>query len=472
MIAALDAGRVTARALVAAHLARIDAVDPTLHAVAARRDEAVLAVADALDADRGAGRKIGPLAGIPVSIKDMYAMQGWSWACGLAERADVVADRDADLVARLRTAGAIPFVRTATSPATMLHETVGRLTGVTRNPWSHRAAIGGSSGGEAALVATAASPWGVGSDLGGSVRLPAHATGVVGLRLTPGRVPMAGQWPDAPELAPLNAPGVFARNVDDLTRLAEVLTAEAFDRPLLNEIPLTVVVPRSPLPRWPIGPEVSAGLHRLVDALGQRADVRLREQTAPELLEDVFAIWQAVATTGGMGWLKNAMGLPEDISSWALLGLRRQALRGANPHSAELLLQLAGLPLVQPSPRALAGLGARIEALRACWAAALADGAGVVLMPVMPTAAPARGSWLRGLMTLQGRRVFSWLVAANVLGLPAAAVPVGWTWAGLPYAVQVIGAPGAEDRVLAVCRSIEQTAGFRLKAFMPPGQAA
>jgi Asp-tRNA(Asn)/Glu-tRNA(Gln) amidotransferase A subunit family amidase len=472
MIAALDAGRVSARALLAAHLTRVDLVDPWLHAVAARRDDAVLAAAEALDARRAAGQRPGPLAGMPVSIKDMYAMQGWTWACGLAERADIVADHDADLVARLRVAGAVPFVRTATAPATMLHETVGRLTGVTRNPWGQRAAIGGSSGGEAALVAAGASPWGIGSDMGGSVRLPAHATGIVGLRLTPGRVPMAGQWPDAPELAPLNAPGVFARNVDDAARLAEALSGAPFPRPDLSEIPLTSVLPRSRLPRWPVGPEVAAGLRRVVDLLGQRDDVRLREQTAPELLEGAFAIWQALATRGGMGWLKQGIGVPADIGSWALLRLRRQALRGAAPHSPELLLQLAGLPFVQPSPRALAGLPARIEVLRARWDSALAGGAGVVLMPVMPTAAPARGSWLRGLLTLQGRRVFSWLVAPNVLGLPAAAVPVGWTWAGLPYAIQVIGAAGSEGRVLAVARAIEQLAGFRPKAFTPPDQAA
>lgn len=311
MIAAFAAGRVRSRELVAAHLARLDAVDPHLRAVAARRDEAALAGAAEIDAARDAGRPLGPLAGAPVSIKDMYAMAGWTWSCGLAERAGVVADHDAAIVARLRVAGAVPFVRSTTSPATMLHETVGRLTGHTRNPWDPKAALGGSSGGEAALVAVAASPWGVGSDLGGSVRLPAHAAGVVGLRCTPGRVPTAGQWPDEPALDPLNAPGVFARSVADVARLAEVLVGEAFARPDLREIPLTWVVPRPRLPRWPVGPEVSAGLRRVIDELSQRDAVRLRERTAPELLEDVFAVWQALVTADGMAWLKRALGLSD-----------------------------------------------------------------------------------------------------------------------------------------------------------------
>lgn len=467
MIAALTAGRVRSRDLVAAHLARIDAVDPHLRAVAARRDEAVLREAAAVDEARAAGRPAGPMAGVPVSIKDMYAMAGWPWACGLAERADLVADADAALVAVLREAGAVPFVRSATSPATMLHETVGRLTGRTRNPWDAEAAIGGSSGGEAALVAVGASPWGVGSDMGGSVRLPAHAAGVVGLRCTPGRVPVAGQWPDESSIAPLNAPGVFARNVDDVVRLVGILCGDAMQAPPLREIPLTWIVPRPRLPRWPVGPEVAVGLRRVVDALSLREDVRLTERTAPAMLEDAFAIWQAMAAVDGLGWLKRAMGLPDSTGSWSLLGLRRAARRGANPHSPELLLQLAGVPVVRPSARTIAGLPARTAALRARWQAALADGAGVVLMPVMPTAAPPHGSWLRGLLTLQGRRVFSWLVVANVLGLPAASVPVGWTWAGLPYAIQVVGAAGADHRVLAVARAIESIAGFRLRRFTP-----
>lgn len=459
-LAGLRAGRWTAETLLRATLARAETVNPALNAVAWRRDEVALAEAREIDRRRAAGEDVGPLAGMPVSIKDMYAMAGWPLSCGLPARADVVPEDDAAIVRRVREAGGIPFLRTTTAPLTMVNETQDGRVGRVNNPWNPRRTAGGSSGGEAALIAAGGSPWGIGSDMGGSVRLPAHFCGVVGLRATPGRLPTEGQFPDEPTLEPLNAPGVLARRVEDAALLFGVLAGTGTVPALPSTPTLTWIRPRRRLPSHPVGPEVFAGMRRVARALEARLETSAATVDAPEAFADAHAIWQAQTLADGWAWVRRELGVDPAAGSLAVLRLWREARAGRNDLPPALLLLLAGSPVVAPSARTLQGLPARIERLRERWQPWLADGAGVVMMPVYPSAAPLHGALVRGLLLMQGRRLLSWLVAANVLGLPALSVPIGRTQAGLPYGLQLVGAPGSEGILLDVAATVQELAGF------------
>ena len=184
----------------------------------------------------------GPLHGVPLSIKSSLAAAGLPWEAGSRLRAGRLAARDAVLVSRLRSAGAIILGVTNTPELLMAWETDNRLYGRTNNPWDLSRTAGGSSGGEAAAIASGCSAGGVGSDGGGSIRVPAHFCGICGLKPTPGRIPATGHYP--PSLGPfalLGVVGPMARTVADLRLLFEVMQGPDIGDPSAAPVPL----------RWP-----------------------------------------------------------------------------------------------------------------------------------------------------------------------------------------------------------------------------
>jgi Asp-tRNA(Asn)/Glu-tRNA(Gln) amidotransferase A subunit family amidase len=170
------------------------------------------------------GKTLGPLHGIPISIKSSMAVAGMLCESGTRLRAGFVPVLDAPLVERLRAAGAIVMGVTNTPEFLMAWETDNLLYGRTNNPWDLQRTPGGSSGGEAAAIAAGMSAGGVGSDGGGSIRVPAHFSGICGLKPTPGRIPATGHYPvSAGPFALIGVVGPMARAVDDLKVLFEVM---------------------------------------------------------------------------------------------------------------------------------------------------------------------------------------------------------------------------------------------------------
>jgi aspartyl-tRNA(Asn)/glutamyl-tRNA(Gln) amidotransferase subunit A len=199
---------------------RADAVGPSVNAL-------VTPFADAEERARGAedavrrGDALGPLHGVPCTFKDCFDTAGVRTTRGSALFADHVPETDATVVSRLRAAGAIPLAKTNTPEFALWWETDNLVFGRTSNPWNADRTAGGSSGGEAAAVAAGLSPLGVGSDLGGSIRMPAHYCGVVGLKPTHGRVPVTGHWPEV--LLGFMHAGPLARTVEDVRLALAVL---------------------------------------------------------------------------------------------------------------------------------------------------------------------------------------------------------------------------------------------------------
>src|SRR6185312_5301562 len=211
-------GSISSTELVAAHLARIDEVNPKLNAVVETLRDSALRDAESVDRRRAAGEPMRPLEGVPFSIKDSIQVRGTVCSAGtLGFQHAAASVEDATLVARLRDAGAIPIARTNLPDLLFAFESDNLIFGRTNNPYDLTRTSGGSSGGESALIAAGGSPLGLGSDAAGSVRLPAHYCGIASQKPTSGRlartghVPAAGGW-----LEMVWQIGPMARRVEDL----------------------------------------------------------------------------------------------------------------------------------------------------------------------------------------------------------------------------------------------------------------
>jgi fatty acid amide hydrolase len=212
----IASGETSAEAAVEAHIARIEAVNPGLNAVVVKRFTEARAEAKAADQERTQGATLGPLHGVPVTVKESLDVTGTPSTFGVTLRRDHRAETDDPYVARLRAAGAIILGKTNVAQMLAYIETDNPVYGLTKNPWDAERTPGGSSGGQAAIVAAGGSPLGLGTDIGGSNRLPAAFCGVVGIKPTTGRMPDVGKGSfPLGQQGVISQVGVFARTVED-----------------------------------------------------------------------------------------------------------------------------------------------------------------------------------------------------------------------------------------------------------------
>ncbi len=220
-------GHVSAAEVLEAHVQRIEEVNPPLNAVVVRRYDQARADAEAIDAARRRGEPLGPLAGVPMTVKECFDVAGLPSTMGLRRLASRTAAADGVLVRRLRRAGAIIVGKTNVPQLMLLHETDNPLYGRTNNPWDLDRGPGGSSGGEAAIIAAGGVPLGLGSDLGGSIRQPAHSCGIHGIKPTSGRLSILGSVRNLHGMEALRSQaGPLARRVADLALVLPVLLGE------------------------------------------------------------------------------------------------------------------------------------------------------------------------------------------------------------------------------------------------------
>ena len=234
-------GSVSAREVVETHLERIEAVNVPLNALVVPLFEQALREATAADERRARGEALGPLHGVPITVKESFDLTNTPTTVGLTSRIEHRALRDAAVVASLRRAGAIVLGKTNVSQLLLSTETDNPVYGRSNNPWNTERSTSGSSGGEAAIIAAGGSMLGLGSDIGGSVRLPAHACGVCSLKPTSGRLSMVGHsvWTCRPG-AIADQPGPIARHISDLQLAMQVLCADASATSLPYDDPTNV----------------------------------------------------------------------------------------------------------------------------------------------------------------------------------------------------------------------------------------
>ncbi|MCB9760767.1 MAG: amidase [Alphaproteobacteria bacterium] len=461
----------SSREVVEAALARVDAHNPRLNAIVTLDRAGALRQADQADAALARGEVPGPLHGVPMTVKDVFETAGLRTTAGHPPLRDHTPTRDATVVARLRAAGAIVLGKTNLPELAMDTQCESALFGVTRNPWDAARTPGGSSGGEAVAVATGMSALGVGSDLGGSVRIPAHCCGLFSLKPTEGRISRAGHIPPLPGdpgwLRHAAVCGPMARSVSDL-RLALQLMAGPDGRDLgVAPAPLAEAPPvrleglrlawTDSLGDLPVAAEVRAATAALAEQL-TAAGARVERATPPDF--DAEAVWE---TYGELVGTMLAASLPAGP---------RAALRLLGPLVAQGdRISQAGARRVFAGMADFVSVLDRRDRLTRALDAFLA-GYDAWLLPVAATPAPPlrRAGRINTPVEVDGVMQPGHLAAIgltcpfNLTGHPAVVLPLPRE--GLPIGVQLVGPRWGEMALLAVAEAVAAvTGGFRA----PPG---
>jgi amidase len=455
----LRAGEISVVELAEAHIAQIERLNPELNAFADFDAERVRERARKHDAWRGT-RSGRPLFGLPVTVKSSIATRGLKCEIGSLLHAGDVPREDAVVVGRLRAAGALILGTTNCPEFLMAYETDNLLHGRTRNPWDLERSPGGSSGGESAAIAAGMSAAGLGSDSGGSVRVPAHFTGICALKPTPGRFPGRGHLP--PCVGPfsiLGAIGPMARTMADVALLFRTLSGQdrhdpasppvALREPGLGELRANTIGYFEDDGMVSVTAETRAAVHATAAAL-RDAGFRV-EPFRPRTLEALRKLWwKFFVQCGAMFYAPAIAGKEQQLSPIfnEFLGIA-----GSMPPltAAQLLDAWAELDLLRA--RTLVEMSAHP----------------VLLCPVASIPAFRHGerTWMvegRAVDYLDAVRHTQWF---NTLGTPAAVVPVGRSPEGLPIGVQIVARPFEDETALGIATVVDAAFGYR-----PPAMAA
>ena len=312
----IRSGKVSAREVVESHIRWIEEVNPRLNAVVVPLFEQACKEAERLDQAYAKGEPLGPLHGIPITVKESIEVAGTASTLGLTERISHRATVDGFQVTRLRQAGAVILGKTNVSLLLKAYETNNPVYGRTNNPWNLERAPGGSSGGEGAIVAAGGSVLGLGSDLGGSIRLPAHACGVSSVRPTTGRLTMSGHARITPNSSVMTSqPAPIARKVSDLALTLRVLAAPGQEMVDPNVPPVPLADP-GPIKRLRVGfytdngivkpaPAIRRALREAAMALS--AERVYVEEWQPPDLEEAWEIQLRLTCADGLSGYRRAL---------------------------------------------------------------------------------------------------------------------------------------------------------------------
>ena len=443
--AAIREKEVSAVEVVQAHLDRIGEVNDDLNAVVHLCGERALDEAREADAALARGESKGPLHGVPMTLKDSLDTEGVVTTGGTTGRRDFVPDRDATVTARLRAAGAVLLGKTNTPELTMAGETDNLVYGRTNNPFNLDRIPGGSSGGAAAIVCAGGSPFDIGSDTGGSVRMPSHFCGIAGIKPNSGRVPRTGHiipWGmGASDAKTQNGP--MARFVEDLVLLLPVISGPDWIDPAIVDMPLS-----DPL-------DVDLGKLRVAFytyAEGYKPPDQDTKDTVGKVVEALHDVVESVTEAA-----------PEPISR--VPDMTGRTGDGDGRAGTRRLLDKAGTTEVSPflakhfdeaETISTADFTEALEELdlyRSDMLRFMSD-YDVIVCPTTATAAPPHGATFE-----ESNKNGFYTGPYNLTGWPGTVVRCGTSSEGLPIGVQVIARPWREDVSLAVAGWLESVFG-------------
>ncbi|MBC7926055.1 MAG: amidase, partial [Bryobacteraceae bacterium] len=438
--------QITSEELVEAHLAQIDRVDGDLKSFVMTFPSEIRAEA------RRAGWEPaeGPLHGIPVSIKDSFDVRSYPTLCGSKLRLRHHASHDSTAVARLRAAGALLIGKTNCPEFLLNYETDNFITGWTANPWNQERSAGGSSGGEAAAISSYCSPGGIGSDGGGSIRVPAHFCGIAGLKPTPGRISAAGHIPEISYPSGLlGVAGPMARSAEDLRLLFSVLAGYDLADPFSAPVPL----------RKPDLADMQIGVASqfcdipvedcMSEAVARAARIFERDLQLP-VAEFSF---EGFETVPDLWWF---------FFTELFAPLIRELIEALGPDA-----HWTGSELIDEVPADLVITGRNVVeklAIRDKMRLRLLQRmqkTPVILMPVcsVPAFRHKERKWTINGTTIGLRDAVACVTPFNLLGLPAVTIPFGKAKDGMPVGIQLVGQPYSEEILLDLAIKLEQCRG-------------
>ncbi|XP_014213644.1 fatty-acid amide hydrolase 2-B-like [Copidosoma floridanum] len=460
--------QLTSESTVRAFIARIEEVQPILNCVTEKRFEKALE--EALECDRQlrspnaptadflAAKK--PLFGVPFSVKECIAVEEMKQTAGLVCRRNVRADEDAECVRLMRQAGGIPIATTNLSELAMWMESYNCVYGITKNPHNTWHTSGGSSGGEGSLLAAGGSPCGLGSDIGGSIRIPSFFNGIFGHKPSMGVVSREGHYPEVstPEQDEMCVVGPLSRHAEDLTLLLRVIAGKNADRLKLHssidpsKLKIYFMEEEENCPVvTPVEPEIKAAMQRAVRHLERAYGVKATRVNI-SAFKDALPIWFA--------WMAVPPGKDMSVEltdGKYSLGIGRELVKllfGLSEHTFVALVT-AGFEKFTATRLANDGESKKKcyklqgAMLRQVFEKMLGQN-GVFIYPTHPTAAPMHFEPLV--------RPFNWIYTGiiNVLGLPSTACPLGFNKNGLPIGIQIVSGLYQDRLSLAIAEELER----------------
>jgi Asp-tRNA(Asn)/Glu-tRNA(Gln) amidotransferase A subunit family amidase len=433
-------------------LDRIDLHNTKLNAIVTLAEDAMEKAREA-EAAVSHGDALGPLHGVPLTIKDTIETAGLRTTSGSAMRAEFIPQRDAPAVTRLKAAGAIVLGKTNPAEMAMDYTADNPVFGRTNNPYDLSLTPGGSSGGEGAAIASCMSPGGIGSDLAGSIRIPSHFCGIAGLKPTVGRVPGAGQCPPSTGPYSLGAViGPMARSVSDLHLLFGVLAGIQPSAPNTGHSRELLESRLASLRGWRVACYADDGISPVSEETRSAVETASRaladaglviEETKPPGIERGHDLWLKLFSRASVVQLRNFYAGHEETGGEFV----RWRLATADDTPAPSLDDYISSWLERD----------RLRASLVEWM----EETPLILAPVGATPAYQHGTHgvKVGDRTLSTFRAFSYSQTFNVFDLPVVVVPAGRSSEGLPIGVQIVGRPRAEETVLAAASIVEEALG-------------
>lgn len=437
-------GYLTSEQVVRTYINHIKTVNPSINAIVEERFNDALVEAKHCDKTFDSNVDKGPLYGVPISVKEAFDVSGMKTTGGLIHRQNQVADQDAHVVKKLKVAGAIILGKTNTPTLCYCQETDNKLYGRTNNPWDLNMSAGGSSGGEAALLAAGGAAIGIGSDIGGSIRFPSHFNGIIGFKSGNAQINSQGHFPadTIPLQTRMASIGPMGKSVRDMALMYDIIANNK--PPKLKSTNIMIDILPSKID-YPLSERTNEFLNEVEVFLNKTFKVK---RALPPHFEKSAQLWQEIMSIDG-GKKMKSLAFNTDHPTLIRSYIKEKLTKKTDVH-AYLSWALIGANLFKPSKIRIKEIEAIIEANDKELSLYLSDR--LIILPVYHTATKPHGDVYAEIFSIRKTflKYMPYVAYANVFGLPSLTIPIGVDDDNLPLAIQIISKNGNEDLIFKV----------------------
>jgi len=447
---AIQNGEVTSVEAVKSYIAHIQEVNPNINALVEDRFDKAIEEAGHLDSMLVQNQVKGPLHGVPISIKECFHVTDMKITGGLEHRQDLISKEDAEIVSRLKNAGAILLGKTNTPALSFCQETDNKLYGRTNNPWDTNRTAGGSSGGEGSLLAVGGAAVGIGSDIGGSIRFPSHFNGVIGFKPGMHHVSTSGHFPEVihPLQERMFTVGPIGKSVQDMKLLYEILSGDSVISQSLQRFRIEIMPGNT---NYPLSEKSKDMLHQVESFLEKTYSTK---RAIPPYFKDSTLIWQEIMSIEGSKFLE--MEAYNNDRSNVFASFLKEKLTQRTKVHPYLSWAIIGSKMFRPSPKRIREIEVILEQGDELLTTYLKNR--LLILPVYHSGALLHGQVFKEIFSI--RKTFlqymPYVAYANVWGLPSLTIPIGTDENNMPISIQIISANGNEDALFRLGRLLEK----------------
>ncbi|MEN1969778.1 amidase [Lentibacillus sp. N15] len=441
--------KITSLDAVHAYIKQINSVNPRINAMVEKRFEKAIEEAKEKDQQHNSSNVTGELYGVPISVKEAYDVAGMKTTGGLLHRENAIAKADANVITRLKRAGAIILGKTNTPELCFCQETENKLYGRTNNPWDLQRTAGGSSGGEGALLAAGGAAVGIGSDIGGSIRFPSHFNGVIGFKSGMFQVNGNGHFPgnETGLQQRMLGFGPMGKSVRDIQLMYDVIAKQSSIPKDLNGVEIDILPAKT---GYPLSANTAAALDNVAHYLMESFPVK---RTIPPFFDQSALLWQEIMSMDGA---KNVtdVALPYHSKSMLKEFIKEKVTKNAAVHTY-LSWAVIGAKMFKPTKKRIAEVQDILIKGDRLLHNYLSNR--VLVFPVYHTGAAKHGNVYKEIFSIKKTFLtyMPYVAYANVWGLPSLVIPVGTDEQGMPISVQLISQNTNEDILFQLGEKLE-----------------